>query len=175
MTTPFLRHLGFDEDTIKNLPNDIITASRLYDGMQKIYIELPPNKKAQKAGLAKVLAEGTRDLLIRINAVVAISPQVRANVLQTAQQMPPKIRPTLHAPTQPQIQTSPPPSPTQPPPPPPSQPTAKKRGRPKKVVSQPTPPSPPKKRGRPKKQTIAVIEEDTKQKDIANKLKNIHF
>lgn len=186
--TPFLKHLGFNEETIKNLPNDIIQASRLYDGMQKLYVELPSEQKKKKAALAKGIAEGVRNLIIRINAVVNIPEQVAQNLQQATQQIPAAIRPTIERPKPTPPQPAPPkparPKPTSSRPIPPTPPVSPIDIEPPFSIPpeppidiQPTPPTPPtppeeikpKKRGRKPKELTE------QEKNVINKLKNITF
>ena len=59
-----------------NLPNDVLDAGRLLDGMQTIYASMPDGSK--KEGFANVIAESVRILLIRLIKVGAISQEAAA-------------------------------------------------------------------------------------------------
>lgn len=167
MVNQYLKYLGFNEQTIQMLPKDIIDAATIYDMIQQVYVDIPASDSVKKASFAKGIAEGTRNLLLRINALVTTSPQIQQSVQQQIQQLPPQVRPQVVPPPPPPTHTpivSQPPVPT-PPVPTPPRPTA-----PRPTPPPPAPPIPPKKKRKPKKG-----EPTEKEKQLINKLKNVQF
>lgn len=93
MVTDYLKYLGFDEKTIQTLPEDIMNAAIIYDGLQKIYMDIPTTDVWKKESFAKAIALGTRNLLIRINFLVNNPQGVVQNVAEQITQLPKEIKP----------------------------------------------------------------------------------
>ena len=146
MVTDYLKYLGFNEQTIQTLPEDIMNAAIIYDGLQKIYMDIPATDVWKKESFAKAIALGTRNLLIRINYLVNNPQGVTQNVQQQITQLPPEVLPTI-----------------------PKEEPPKKQAKP----AIPNPPAP--KPDKPSKPSKPTKPSNDKQNELSNKLKNLEF